>query len=445
MMTRPLKTALWIGALAYVVHRYHKPANVFVGEMHELAERMLGVVTHPHRTALDELAIDVATDLGYGATFRPSRVGIFFGDEPGKTVPDPFFGGEGPPRTGCIECGNCLLGCKYGAKNHTNKNYLWLAQRHGVRIEPERLVTDIQPLGARDGSEGYAVVTCAPGSLTRRPDLVLRAHGVVVTAGAIGTNVLLANCKANGSLPALSAQLGKQVRSNAESIGAVTSRDPNANYAKSVTLTGSVFPKDDVHLEAATYGTAGDTFGLNFVPLTGDGTRLTRPMKLARNVLRHPLDFLRAAQPVGLSRRTVYVAAMQETDAVLSLRAKRRRLGRGVKLTTQQDPDNPNPTFIPELNEFLERLAERMNGIAQSWASEALANIPVTAHLLGGAVVATSPDKGVVDPSHRVFGYENLLVCDGSTLPYNPGYNPSLTITAMAERAMSLVPPKASA
>jgi cholesterol oxidase len=195
-----------------------------------------------------------------------------------------------------------------------------------------------------------------------------------------------------------------------------------------------------VHLEAATYGTAGDTFGLNMVPLTGKGTRLTRPIKLAGNVLRHPIDFLRAAQPIDSSRRTIYVAAMQETDAVLGLRAKRRLLGRGVKLTTEQDRENPNPTFIPELNEFLERLAERMNGIPQSWVTEALANIPVTAHLLGGAVVAPTPDAGVVDPSHRVFGYQNLLVCDGSTLPYNPGYNPSLTITAMAERAMSFVP-----
>jgi cholesterol oxidase len=206
-----------------------------------------------------------------------------------------------------------------------------------------------------------------------------------------------------------------------------------------VTLTGSVFPNRHTHIEVATYGSVGDSFGLNFVPLTGDGSRLTRPLRLVANVVRRPRDFLESQRPSGYSRRTVFVAAMQTHDNALRLRAKRRRLRPGVKLTTEQDPERPNPTFIPEIYAFTRRLAERVNGIPQSWLTEALANIPVTAHILGGAVVGTSPETAVIDPCHRVFGYQNLLVCDGSAVPANPGYNPSLTITAMAERAMSLV------
>jgi cholesterol oxidase len=426
--------------------RFRERLSAVVGETvdldpyYDVAERMLGVVEQPHRTPLDELMIDTSRELGYGDTFHPTRVGVYFGDGPGVTVPDPFFGGEGPARTGCVECGSCMLGCRYGAKNTLMKNYLWLAERRGVTIEPERIVVDVRPSGAADGSDGYLVTTERPGAWLRKERRTIRARGVVLAGGAIGTNLLLANCRASDSLPRLSERLGHLVRTNSESIGAVTLRSGDfADEQRSVSLTGSLFPTADTHVEWVHYGPAGDTFGFNFTPLTGDGTRLTRPLKLIANVLLHPVDAVRSRNPRGWSSRSVLIGAMQTLDNSIRFVPRRRLLGGGVRLQTQQDPEHPNPTFIPIVHEFISRVAGKVDGIAQGWFSEAL-NVPVTAHILGGAVIGRTRDDGVIDGRHRVFGYENLMVCDGAALPFNPGVNPSLTITAMAERAMAMVP-----
>ncbi len=411
---------------------------------YDIAERMLGVITSPHITKADRIAQDTAAELGYGDTFQPTRVGVFF-DRPDVTVPDPFFGGEGPDRTGCNECGACMLGCRYGAKNHLMKNYLWFAERAGVVIEPDRTVTDVHPLGAADGSDGYAVTSVRSGRWLRREPRVLRARRVVLAAGALGTNNLLAACRQSGSLPAVSDRLGHLVRTNSESVCAVTARDRDADYSGGLPITASLFPNDHTHIETVTYGSAGDTVALNMTLLTGDGTRLTRPLKLLGNIVRHPRDFARTLDLRQRSRRTIWAFAMQPVDNAVRLEAKRRLFGRGVRLQTQQDAENPIPTFIPELHDFVERTAERLDAVPQSWNTEAIANVPVTAHILGGAVIGTTAERGVIDARHEVFGYRGLIVCDGSAVPFNPGVNPSLTITAMAERAMSLVPPKSGA
>jgi cholesterol oxidase len=442
------------GSLAYActlyrgLDRFREHLNTAVGEQvdldpyYDVAERMLGVVEQPRRTPLDALMIESAGELGYGDTFHPTRVGVFFGDEPGVSVADPFFGGEGPERTGCVECGSCMLGCRYGAKNTLMKNYLWLAERRGVRIEPERIVVDVQPIGAADGSDGYLVTTERPGAWRRKDRRTIRARGVVLGAGAIGTNLLLANCRASGSLPRLSQQLGRAVRTNSESIGAVTLRNGDlAEAQRSVSLTGSLFPSEDTHVEWVHYGPSGDSFGLLFGLLTGDGTRLTRPLKLLAQVLRHPIDALRSSDPRGWSKRSVMIGAMQSLDNSIRFVPRRRLFGGGVRLQTQQDSAHPNPTFIPEVHAIISRVAAKIDGIPQGWITEA-ANIPVTAHILGGAVIGRDPSEGAIDGRHRVFGYENLIICDGSSLPYNPGVNPSLTITAMAERAMAMIPSK---
>jgi cholesterol oxidase len=409
---------------------------------YDIAERMLGVVTSPRRTTADELMLEVAGQMGVADTFQATRVGVYFG-EPGVTVADPFFGGEGPERSGCIECGQCMVGCRHNAKNTLLKNYLWFAERRGVRIIPDRMATSIRPLGAVDGADGYAVTSRPSGAWLRSGEDTLTAHGVVVAAGALGTNLLLARCKDEGTLPEISERLGHLVRTNSESLTAVTVPE-DRGWSKSIAITGSVFPDADSHVEFVTYGTGGDLMGLLFTVLTGDGTRLTRPLKLLAEILRHPVRFGRTSDPRGWSRRSILAGVMQTLDNSMQLVPKRAGRGRRLKLTTRQDSENPSPTYLPLANEFAERLADATGGVAQSFITEALLNTPVTAHVLGGAIPADDRRGGVVDHDHRVFGYQNLIVCDGSAIAANPGVNPSLTITAMAERVMTSVPDAAT-
>jgi cholesterol oxidase len=405
------------------------------------AERMLGVVSYDREDPADELLRDLGADLGVGESFRSARVGIYLGDE-GTTVPDPFFGGTGPERTGCVRCAQCMIGCRHGAKNTLVKNYLWFAELGGAEVMPERTVVDVRPLIDADGRGGYAVTSERSGSWVRRDRRTQTARGVVVAAGTLGTNRLLQRCRLSGSLPRISARLGECVRTNSESIAAVTANAKDADLASGVAIGSSIYPNDHTHIETVSYGRGGDSMSLLYTLLTGDGTRLTRPLRLLGQILRHPVRFARTLSPVGWSRRTVQVLTMQTTDSAMALRARRRRFGRGVALQTEQDPGRPNPTFIALANDAAERLAQRMRGTAQSSIFEAAANIPSTAHILGGAIIAAGPDDGVVDSQQRLFGYENLLVCDGSVVPANPGVNPSLTITALAEQAMSHVAPR---
>lgn len=415
--------------------------HVDLDPYYDVAERMLGAVSQPRWSSRDQMFADTAKDMGYGADrFHASRVGVFFG-EPGKTVRDPYFGGEGPDRAGCIHCGQCMVGCRHNAKNTLDKNYLYLAERRGAVVAPERLVTDVRSLGAADGTDGYEVTSQRPGAWLRKKRRTLRARGVVLAAGPVGTNQLLASCKHTGSLPGISDRLGRDVRTNAESIMAITARDPKVNLTDGVAITGSLLPTEDLHLENVTYGGVADSMGTLLAPLTGDGTRLTRPLKLLGTILRHPLDFVRSTNPRGWSTRSMMIGGMWTSDASISFESKRRVLGRTVKLRTRPDPDNPVPAFIPKQYEFVRKLAEKYDAIPQMWVSEAL-NIPFTAHILGGAGIGTDSATGVIDPDHRVFGYQNLMVCDGSAVPYNPGVNPSLTISAMTERAMASVPAK---
>ncbi|HEX5853011.1 MAG TPA: GMC family oxidoreductase [Solirubrobacteraceae bacterium] len=408
------------------------------------AERMLGVVSYDREDLADELLRGLGEELGVGDSFRSSRVGIYLGAE-GMTVPDPFFGGAGPERTGCVRCAQCMVGCRHGAKNTLVKNYLWFAERGGAEVMPERTVVDIRPLKDGAGRGGYAVTSERSGAWLRKDRRTQTARGVVVAAGTLGTNRLLQQCRLSGSLPRISTRLGERVRTNSESIGAVTANAKDADLSAGVAIGSSIYPDADTHIEAVSYGRGGDSMSLLYTLLTGDGTRFTRPLRLLGQILRHPARFARTLSPVEWSRRTLMVLTMQTTDSAMALRARRRRFGLGVSLQTDQDPERPNPTFIPLANDATERLAQRIGGTAQSSIFEAAANIPSTAHILGGAIIAASPSDGVVDSQLRMFGYENLLVCDGSVVPANPGVNPSLTITALAEHAMSRISPRGSA
>jgi cholesterol oxidase len=403
------------------------------------AERMLGVTEYPDEGPADALLREYAGEIGVADSFKVPRVGVFFGD-PGKRVEDPYFGGEGPPRTGCVRCGNCMVGCRYGAKNTLRKNYLWFAEKLGVEIEAERTVTSIRPLGAADGSDGYEVISERSGGWLRKQRRAATARGVVIAAGPLGTNKLLADCRHRGELPRISDRLGDVVRSNTESIQAVTTPDDSRDFARSIAITSSIYPDPDTHIEVVTYGHGGDAISRLFTVMTGAGTRVTRPLKWMAALFRHPLRALRLLWPFGWSRRTVILLVMQTIDTAMQLKPKRRLLGRGVRLQSDQDPERPNPTFIPAAADAANWFARRTRGVPQSALTESVLNIPTTAHILGGAVIGRDRDRGVVDDANRVFGYSNLLVCDGAAVPANPGVNPSLTITALAEHAMAEVP-----
>lgn len=407
---------------------------------YETAEKMLGVATVDFEADGDRILCELGEHLGAGNSYTHTRVGVFFG-ESGKTIPDPYFGGKGPERTGCTRCGSCMVGCREGAKNTLVKNYLWFAERLGVWINPERTVTEIQPLGAADGADGYTVTSERSGAWFRKERRTLRARGVVVAAGPLGTNRLLASCKHRGLLPRLSDRLGELVRTNSESILAVTLRDDRRDFTQSVAISSSIYPDPDTHIEFVTYGRGANSMSLLFTLMTGEGTRLTRPLQALGLAIRHPVRFLRTLSPLRWSRRTVILLVMQTLDNAIRFRPKRSLLGRSVRIATEQNPEKPNPTFIPVANAAAEWIAERYGGTSQAMLTESLLNIPSTAHLLGGAVIGSDPSQGVVDSRSRAFGYENLLICDGATVPANPGVNPSLTITALAEHAMTHIGP----
>jgi cholesterol oxidase len=401
------------------------------------AERMLGVVAYDEDDHADDLLREYAREIGVEDTYAKTRVGVYLDGTPGARVPDPFFGGAGPERTACMRCGRCMIGCPHGAKNTLVKNYLWLAERAGAEVLPERMVVDVRPIGAPDGSEGYEVTTEHPGAWLRKRRRTFTARGVVLAAGALGTNRLLQASKLRGSLPRVSERVGELVRTNSEAILAVTLPSDAPDITRRVAITGSIYPDPDTHIETVVYGDAADSMSSLYTVLVGDGTRVTRPLKLARAAARHPLTFLRLFDPRGWSRRTIIVLVMQTLDNAIALRAKPTR--GGLRLQTEQDPGRPIPTYIPVANHFAQWLARRTGGTAQSSFMEAVANIPSTAHILGGAAIGADASRGVVDARQRVFGYENLLVCDGAAVPANVGVNPSLTITAMAEHAMSHV------
>jgi cholesterol oxidase len=335
-----------------------------------------------------------------------------------------------------------MIGCRFGAKNTLVKNYLWFAEKRGVQITPERTVVDIKPLGAADGSDGYLVTHERTGAWIRRDRRTTTAKGVVVSAGALGTNRLLFSCKLRGSLPKISDRLGYLVRTNSESILAVTAPDDTRDFTDGVAITSSIYPDPDTHIEPVTYGKGADSQSLLYTLMTEAGRRGNQPIHLIKNLLAHPIQAVKASRIRNWSRRTMIILVMQSLNNSMRLKVKRRWPNGNVVLTTEQDLNNPNPDKIPGAYRCAEWIAQKIGGTAQAIVMEASLAIPTTAHILGGAVVGATPESGVIDTTHRVFGYANLLVCDGAAVPANVGANPSLTITALTERAMTHIPAK---
>lgn len=403
------------------------------------AKRMLGVVErYPHTGPVERIMAGAAEDLGVSDTFRHAPVGVFLGT-PGVRVPDPFFDGEGPDRTGCTLCGNCMTGCRVGAKNTLMKNYLALAERRGARIDAMRTVVEVR----QDARGGYLVTTERSGAWLRRDRRTVRAEQVVLAAGTWGTQQLLHRMRASAALPRISDAVGRLTRTNSEALdGAVSTRVPDsAGYARGVAITTSFHIDDRTHVENVRYGPGSNLMGaLATVLVPGDRSFGRRLALLLGALIRHPIRQFRLADLHRWSERGIIALVMQTADNSLTL-SLRRRFGRDV-LTSRQGHGAPNPSYLPQAHRAVAAIAERMQGETGvrteprgSWPE--VFGIPLTAHFLGGAVISDSPDRGVVDPWNRVWGHPGIHVLDGAAVPANPGVNPSLTITALAERAVA--------
>lgn len=404
---------------------------------YETALRMLGATPSEVLVETDHLLKEVADELGRGHTFHRATVGVYFGS-PGVTVPDPFFGGEGPDRTGCTLCGGCMVGCRYGAKNTLDKNYLWLAEKRGVKVYPESRVTDVRALEAG----GYEL-TIERSTGWRHPTRKMRARSVVLSAGSFGTAELLLKSRERGSLPKLSAALGHYLRTNSEALVGARSLKPGANHSRGIAITSGVYVDDNTHIECVRYSAGSDALAPLSTVLTDDGPPWPRWLRWVGTVLRHPITFLRTLVPFGAAKSGVVLLVMQPVDSHLRYVMRRRWWWPfGKEVDTDLGTSKPVPVYIPIANQVARRMAEKMGGFAQSGLIEVLLNKPSTAHILGGCPIGLSADTGVVDTRCQAFGYEGLYVVDGSVIPANLGVNPSLTITAMAEHAMSHVPNK---
>ncbi|MEO8519143.1 MAG: GMC family oxidoreductase [Dermatophilaceae bacterium] len=412
---------------------------------YETASRMLGTVTNPCDGPVEQVMRQTADDLGVGSTFRKTPVGVFFG-KPGESVTDPYFGGAGPDRTGCTLCGNCMVGCRVGAKNTLVKNYLALAEGLGATIEPMRTVVAVEPIDDRHREGGYRVTTEVTGAWARKGRHSVTASQVVFAAGAWGTQRLLHRMAQEGRLGDLSPRLGELTRTNSEALGgALTVRVPrDVDLTKGVAITSSFHIDDETHLENVRYGKGSNAMGLLATILVEGGGSIPRPLRFLAQSARHPSAFLRSLSVRRWSERTVIALVMQSRDNSLTVSAKVRR-GGGVGLTSRQGHGEPNPTWIPSghraIRQLASRLQERTNvPVLPAGSLSEVVDVPLTAHFLGGAVIGGDPSTGVVDPWHRVWSYPGLHVVDGAAVSANPGVNPALTITAQAERAMSFWP-----
>ena len=401
------------------------------------ARRMLGVTENKILGEADLTLKKMAEAQGVGDTFYRTDVAVYFGDEPGKPHADPYFNGEGPPRSSCIGCGGCMVGCRFNAKNTLDKNYLYFAEKRGAKIFAETRVVDIKPLDGGNGATGFAITTEHSTAWFAKQRKTITAKHVVLSASALGTMDLLLRLKAKGSLPNVSDRLGHDVRTNSESIVGVRFPGSKVDMSKGIAIGSGIHIDRFTHIEATRYPAGSDVLGL-LATLLVSGKGGTRILKWIGSAFRHPIRFARAAWPFGFARETLIFLVMQTIDATLQMRLRRRWWWPFKKLLTTAG--QRIPTNIPAANEFTARAAEQFKGIPITSSSEILFDMPMTAHCIGGCVMGTDASTGVIDAQHRVFGYENLYVVDGSAVGANLGVNPSLTITALAERAMAFIP-----
>ncbi|WP_413758669.1 GMC oxidoreductase [Streptomyces sp. MMBL 11-3] len=437
---------------------------------YDQARRMLGVRLNPTMTPSDVHLKAAAQRMGVGDTFHMAPVGVFFGDgedadgtvraRPGQQVPDPYFGGAGPDRRACAECGECMTGCRHGAKNTLNENYLYLAEKAGAVVHPLTTVVSVT-----DDSRGGYAVTTLPTDRGRRPGKgrrkrggrkgegrVLTARRVVLAAGTYGTQTLLHRMKASGRLPHVSDRLGELTRTNSEAlVGAQTDNrryrkatgEAKVDFTRGVAITSSIHPDANTHIEPVRYGRGSNSMGslsILQVPYTEGSSRF---LAWLLNAARHPSRMARSLSNRRWSERTIIGLVMQSLDNSLTTYLKPKGAGKGL-LTARQGHGAPNPKQIRAASEGATAIAAEINGFAGSNVGE-LMGMPLTAHFLGGCPIGASAQEGVIDPYHRLYGHPGISVVDGAAVSANLGVNPSLTITAQAERAMSYWPNKGEA
>ena len=399
------------------------------------AKRMLGVSIYPYETEADRLIKQVATEMGVEGTFHHTPVGVLFGDEQGADMGDPYFGGAGPARNACINCGECMTGCRHNAKNTLVKNYLYLAEQNGAEVHPLTTVTAVRPL---DGG-GYEIETRRTNKRFR-PHRKLRARQVVFAASTMGTQKLLHKMRDSGDLPNVSQRLGLLTRTNSEALLGAISDGKDIDYSEGVAITSSFHPNEHTHIEPVRYGKGSNAMSLMQTVLTDGSGPKARWRVWVREMWNQKRNLFKLYDLRHWSERTVIALVMQTHDNSITTYTKRGLLGR-KRLTSRQGHGAPNPAFIPEGHEAVQRMAKHMPGTAGGTIGEPF-NVPLTAHFMGGACIGDSAETGVIDPYHRLYGHDGLHVVDGSAITANLGVNPSLTITAQAERAMSFWPNK---
>ncbi len=439
------------GSLVYANTLYKPPASYFedkqwkhitdwdseLSPWYDQASRMLGVAQNPYFSASDKAMKQVADQMGVGHTFKLAPLGVYFGDGAAVKSKDPFFGGVGPDRDGCLQCGACMTGCRHNAKNTLPKNYLGLAEKAGTKVFPEHTVTKIEQM-----LDGSWKVTARKSSAWIGGKRVFTASQVVVAAGTYNTQKLLHKMKSDSVLPNLSDQLGKLSRTNSEALTGSIMPKGGTDFSAGSAITSSFFPDDHTHVEPVRYGKGSNFMGLLQTVMT-DGTNIKdRRRQWLRQVITKPSLVLKILDVRQWSQRTVVALIMQNVDSAISVKGKKGLLG--FRLTSKNDSLTPNATYIPAANEVARRIAENNGGIAGGHIGD-LINAPFTAHFVGGCVIGDSIKSGVIDPYHRVYNYPTMHIVDGASVTANLGVNPSLTITAQAERAFSFWPNKGEA
>ncbi|NUO44186.1 MAG: GMC family oxidoreductase [Streptomyces sp.] len=420
---------------------------------YDQARRMLGVRLNPTTTPSDVHLKAAAQRMGVGDTFHMAPVGVFFGDgqdadgsvkaKAGEQVADPYFGGAGPARKACTECGECMTGCRHGAKNTLNENYLHLAEKAGAVVHPMTTVVSVTD----DSQGGYAIATLPTDRRKKGEGRTFKAHRVVIAAGTYGTQTLLHRMKASGQLPYLSAKLGELTRTNSEAlVGAQTDNrryrkvtgEKRVDFTRGVAITSSIHPDENTHIEPVRYGRGSNSMGGLSILQVPYAEGSSRVLGWVANAARHPVLVLRSLSNRRWSEKTIIGLVMQSLDNSLTTYLKPDGVGKGL-LTARQGHGAPNPKQIRAASEAASAIAAEINGFAGSNVGE-LMGTPLTAHFLGGCPIGASPEEGVIDPYHRLYGHPGISVVDGAAVSANLGVNPSLTITAQAERAMSYWP-----
>ncbi len=405
---------------------------------YQTAKRMLGVAKNPFLNPVDKELLRVAQETGREQTFKSVDVAVYFSEigAEEKTVPDPYFGGEGPDRAGCNFCGGCMVGCRFNAKNTLDKNYLYLAQKKNCQIQAEREVVDIQQCKV-NGETGYEVHTVCSTSWFAKEPKIFKSKGIILSGGVLGSVALLFRLRdSTKSLPQISQRLGFDVRTNSEALIGVTTQNKDTDWSKGIAIASGFYPDEHTHVEAVRYSIGSSFMRFLAVPMVDLTEGIPRFFQFLFQLIRHPWQTIFLIKNRRWSQSTIILLVMQSLDNKMKI------VRRWSGLSTDRTSEDIVPSYIPAGHKVARHLAKNTNGIPQSAMNEVLLQIPTTAHILGGCGIGETSSSGVIDRDQKLFGYENFYVCDGSAIPANLGVNPSLTITAMTEYVMSKIPKK---